>query len=117
VKLELILSVSSVERAATFYQALGFVLGSREISPYWAEMTCGESFIGLHRDDQLKTQDSGRVFVMLNAQMPLEMMVDQLLRNDIQLEREIADETFGRSIQVRDPDGMLIQINEHEPQN
>jgi catechol 2,3-dioxygenase-like lactoylglutathione lyase family enzyme len=116
VKLELILSVSSVERAAEFYQALGFELGARGVSPYWAEMTVGNSFIGLHRDDNLKTRDSGRVFVMLDAQMPLELMVDQLQRNEIALEREIADETFGRSIQVRDPDGMLIQINEHDPQ-
>jgi catechol 2,3-dioxygenase-like lactoylglutathione lyase family enzyme len=116
VKLELILSVSSVERAAEFYQAIGFELGARGVSHYWAEMTVGNSFIGLHRDDQLKTRDSGRVFVMLDAQMPLEMMVDQLQRNAIHLEREIADETFGRSIQVRDPDGMLIQINEHEAQ-
>lgn len=115
-KLELILSVSSVEHAVRFYQAIGFVLGSRGISPYWAEMTVGSSFIGLHRDDQLKTRDSGRVFIMLNAEMPLELMVDQLQRNEISLEREIADETFGRSIQVRDPDGMLIQINEHDPQ-
>ncbi len=115
-KLELILSVSSVERAAEFYQALGFELGVRGISPYWAEMTVGESFIGLHRDDNLNPHGSGRVFVMLNAQAPLETMVDQLGRNGIQLERDIADETFGRSIQVRDPDGMLIQINEHEAQ-
>jgi hypothetical protein len=48
--------------------------------------------------------------------MPLELVVDELQRNKISLEREIADETFGRSIQVRDPDGMLIQLNEHDPQ-
>jgi hypothetical protein len=117
VKLELILSVSSVEHAAEFYQAIGFELGDRGISHYWAEMTVGNSFIGLHRDDNLKTRDSGRVFVMLNAEIPLEMMIDQLYKSGIQLEREIADETLGRSIQVCDPDGMLIQINEHEAQN
>jgi catechol 2,3-dioxygenase-like lactoylglutathione lyase family enzyme len=116
VKLELILSVSNVERAVDFYTAIGFVLGSRGFSPYWAELTVGNSLIGLHRDDNLKTQDSGRAFIMLNAEMPLELVVDQLHRGSIQLEREIADETFGRSIQVRDPDGMLIQINEHDPQ-
>jgi catechol 2,3-dioxygenase-like lactoylglutathione lyase family enzyme len=116
VKLELILAVSNVERAAEFYQAIGFVLGSRGVSAYWAEMTVGNSFIGLHRDDQLKTRDSGRAFIMLDAEMPLELVVDQLQRNEITLERDIADETFGRSIQVRDPDGMLIQINEHDPQ-
>jgi predicted lactoylglutathione lyase len=116
-KLELILSVSSVEHAAAFYVALGFVLGSRGISPYWAELRVGESLIGLHRDNTLKTPDSGRVLIMLNAEMPLERMVDQFARAGIQLERETADETFGRSIQVRDPDGMLIQINERDPEN
>jgi predicted lactoylglutathione lyase len=115
VKLELILTVSNVEKAVAFYKTIGFELGSRDISPYWAEMTVGESFIGLHLDSKLTTQDSGRVFVMLNAQAPLEMVMDQLLRGGIALEREISDETFGRSIQVRDPDGMLIQINEHDP--
>jgi hypothetical protein len=28
----------------------------------------------------------------------------------------IADENFGRLLRVTDPDGMVIQINEHDPQ-
>jgi hypothetical protein len=28
-------------------------------------------------------------------------------------EREISDESFGRSLRVRDPDGLLVQINQH----
>jgi hypothetical protein len=31
------------------------------------------------------------------------------------LHRGIADEAFGRSVVVRDPDGTLIQVNEHDP--
>jgi hypothetical protein len=44
----------------------------------------------------------------------LETLAARLKNAGITLEREISDEAFGRSLAVRDPDGLYIQINEHD---
>jgi catechol-2,3-dioxygenase len=50
----------------------------------------------------------------LLATEPLEAVVERLQQRGISLARGIADETFGRSVVVQDPDGLRIQISEHE---
>jgi hypothetical protein len=40
-------------------------------------------------------------------------VVGRLAGAGVAIERGITDETFGRSILLRDPDGTPLQINEH----
>jgi hypothetical protein len=47
---------------------------------------------------------------------PLASLVDQLRAAGVTVENEIADEAFGRSLLLHDPDGLPIQINEHDPE-
>jgi hypothetical protein len=44
---------------------------------------------------------------------PLEEIVDRLRTLAIEPAGAICDQPFGRSVTVRDPDGLTIQINEH----
>jgi hypothetical protein len=41
--------------------------------------------------------------------------VERLRAAGVPLERDIADESFGRSIRLRDPDGLPISVNERDP--
>ncbi len=112
-RVELILSVSDVERAVEFYRTLGLKLGPRAPSRMWAELWCGEAFLGLHRTENLRPHDPERLHVCIATDESLEAVTERLGRARIPLEREIADESFGRSIRLRDPDGLLVQINQH----
>ena len=41
-------------------------------------------------------------------------MLGRLRAAGYEPETEIVDESFGRSFQVRDPEGLLMQVNEHD---
>lgn len=45
----------------------------------------------------------------------LETVMAQLQAAGVAVEHEIADEAFGRSLRLRGPDGLPLQINEHDP--
>jgi hypothetical protein len=50
----------------------------------------------------------------LQADEPLESVAERLEAAGVPLSRGIADERFGRSMVIQDPDGLPIQVNEHE---
>lgn len=109
-----IVYVTEMARAIEFYTALGLSIGPKGRSGMWTELTCGDATLALHFADKLPEKPVGRVELALVSQQPLETIVDMLRQNDITLYRDITDEAFGRSIMVRDPDGLIIQINEHD---
>lgn len=47
--------------------------------------------------------------------VPEEELMTQLTAAGISIENDIVDEAFGRSLLLRDPDGLPLQINEHDP--
>lgn len=112
-RIELVLSVSDVERSARFLELIGLKLGPRGLSRMWAELWCGQGFIGLHRNDQIAPHHPERLHLCIATEEPLEQVVQRLRDAGMALEREISDESFGRSIRVRDPDGLLVQVNQH----
>ncbi len=109
-----IVYVTDMTRAIDFYTSLGLAIGTKGRSGMWAELTCGDATLALHVADKLPEKPVGRVELALVSQQPLETVVDTLRQNGITRYRDIADESFGRSIMVRDPDGLIIQINEHD---
>jgi hypothetical protein len=44
----------------------------------------------------------------------LEDVAGRLRAAGYELETEIVDESFGRSFTIRDPEGLLIQVNEND---
>jgi uncharacterized glyoxalase superfamily protein PhnB len=114
VKLQTIVYVSDMGRALDFYTALGLYTNVVDRATVWAEMTLGDAVLALHTVAALPAVQVGRVALSLVTETPLEQVVERLGAGGIVLEQEITDEAFGRSIQVRDPDGLVIQINEHD---
>jgi catechol 2,3-dioxygenase-like lactoylglutathione lyase family enzyme len=104
-----IVYVSDMERSVEFYESLGFEAQTRGAT--WSELTAGErAVLALHQASALPSPPH-RIELALVAEEPLERVMERFADS---LARPIADEAFGRSLIVRDPDGLEIQVNEHD---
>lgn len=115
--------VSDVDSSVAFYAALGFVEHNRSRSGAWVELAGPGGRLGPHeskpRQDVAPHEPDepvGAGVVMLGfvATEPLEAVVAAVAGAGHEPVRGIADESFGRSVVLVDPDGALIQINEHD---
>ncbi|RFS80960.1 VOC family protein [Actinomadura spongiicola] len=115
---------SAVDRSVGFYQALGLTVRVRGRSGNWAELAASGGLVALHaarpRADGAETAEpdtaasAGAVELCLVSETPLDDLVQRMGRAGIEPVRGISDEAFGRSVVFADPDGLLIQINEHD---
>jgi catechol 2,3-dioxygenase-like lactoylglutathione lyase family enzyme len=98
-----IVYVQDMDASLTFYEGLGFERKSR--SEMWSELRAGDgAVLALH-----KAEAGRRVELALVAEESLEQVTGRITPT-----RGIADETFGRSLVIRDPNGLTIQVNEHD---
>jgi len=77
--------------------------------------------LALHYDDELADRgdaagSGGTLAVELafEADEPLEEVVARLRRAGFEPATAIVDESYGRSFRVCDPEGLSLQINEHD---
>ncbi len=107
--------VSNLARAIRFYEALGLGFKNRSRNGNWAELELGGAVLALHQSDTLPPADSpARVALCFEATRPLEHLVTSLSRAGYPPASPILDEAFGRSLVLQDPDGLRIQINDHD---
>ena len=111
-KLMPIVYVTDMDRSVAFYRA--FCDSIRSQSPMWTEFSIGDAGLALHYSASLPA--TSRLELSFVTAAPLEQVVSYLKGQGVALEREITDEAFGRSIRVTDPDGLSIQVNEHDPE-
>jgi len=110
-----IVYVKDVEAQARFYRVLGGVEVARSRTGDWVELRFGQGMLALHRIHKDLPQRQ-KVELSFVAEVPLEEVVAALEQAGIELYWDIFDESFGRAIKIKDPEGMVIQINEHEPE-
>ena len=109
--------VRDVDAARRFYEALGLVHEFTSRKPrhggpsVWTELAGEAGGLALHY-----VADDAQVGAELSfeAGEPLENVVDRLRAAGYELATAITDESFGRSFRVRDPEGLLIQVNEND---
>jgi catechol 2,3-dioxygenase-like lactoylglutathione lyase family enzyme len=126
--------VRDVDAARVFYEALGMTREyterpTRRGLVMWTELTGDGGKLALHTlpdedgagsadtagdDDRDAKGGHAQVELSFESQEPLEEVTQRLRAAGYALETEIVDETFGRSFRVRDPEGLLIQVNEHD---
>lgn len=96
-----------------FYEALGLSTVRQARNGIWFELDCGGASLGVHAAPPAK---SGAVELALVSDEPLEGVTARLSALGIEtIDGEgIRDDEFGRSIQLRDPGGAIVQINEHD---
>jgi predicted enzyme related to lactoylglutathione lyase len=80
-------------------------------SPYWSELDIDGDVLALHGTESISR--GGAAGVAFVADEPLEDVLSRLREAGIESVREIADEPFGRSIVLEDPDGFRFQVNEY----
>ncbi|HXY86090.1 MAG TPA: VOC family protein [Gaiellaceae bacterium] len=102
-----IVYVREMDESVAFYERLGFEVDIQSRSQHWTELKAGDgAVLALHSAEAGK---AGRVELSMVAEEPLERLADVT-----SIARGIADEAFGRSIILRDPNGLEIQVNEHD---
>jgi hypothetical protein len=80
----------------------------------WSELRFGEVALALHLANSVN-DDGQQMALAMVAQRPLADIMTALQNAGVRLTTEIVDEAFGRSLTIYDPDGLPIQINEHDP--
>lgn len=101
--------VRDIEAAAQFYKALGLLTTATQRSGGWMELTGDGGILALHR----ATDEDESTELSLLTTEPLEQVVRRLILAGFEA-GAILDESFGRSMRVIDPDGVSVQINEHD---
>lgn len=108
-QLQTIVYVTDMERSVRFYEHLGFSVSYRG-GPAWTAFDGIDGILALHLAEEVPA--AGRVAVSLVVDRPLEEVRKGLAQAGIET-GPIDDQPFGRSMVVSDPDGLMIQINEH----
>lgn len=109
-----IVYVTDMTKATSFYTALGADISVKSRSGGWTELSFGDATLALHRAEELPKNRYAGVELCFNAAKPLEHLVQRLTQAGVQLHQNITDEAFGRSLQIMDPDGLILQVNEHD---
>jgi catechol 2,3-dioxygenase-like lactoylglutathione lyase family enzyme len=112
-KLMPIVYVTDMARSVAFYEGLGLTAKTKGRSGMWFELTLGDAVLALHKADYVPAQKGQRMELSFVSSEALETLIARWQQNGIESDG-IVDEAFGRSCRVTDPDGLMIQINEHE---
>lgn len=109
-----ILYVRDVAQALPFYQALGFETALRERTGDWVQLRMGDAILGLHKGEQPSGRVKGGIEFSLIVHERLEKLLERLSTAGFPPTHPIIDESFGRSVQLEAPEGLLIQVDELE---
>jgi catechol 2,3-dioxygenase-like lactoylglutathione lyase family enzyme len=99
-----------VEVAVRFYRALGLRFDAASRPGSWAELVAPSGSLGIHH---ASGDSAGTCELAFVAEEPLEEVVTRLRAAGFEPDA-MADESFGRSVRVADPDGTWVQVNEHD---
>jgi catechol 2,3-dioxygenase-like lactoylglutathione lyase family enzyme len=112
--------VKDMDAARTFYLALGLMHDFTSRKPrrgpsVWTELsgTPGTG-LALHYAPEGSSGLGERAELCFQSEERLEDVVERLRQAGYEPETEIVDESFGRSFAIRDPEGLLIQVNEND---
>lgn len=110
---------ADIAASTRFYEALGLAIDSASRTGFWVEMPAAAGMLALHAAGDTEggaTDDCdrpGSCELSFESGESLETVATRLKSAGFAPEA-IVDESFGRSLRVRDPDGVLVQVNEHD---
>jgi|SRR5579859_732395 len=124
-----VLRVADVHRAAVFYQRLGLDLLAENRNHRWAVLRLGDALLGIHSSTAehssaartpsssagADARDGGVAHLAFVIKEPVEAVVARLTDAGLDI-REVVDEAYGRSIQIVDPDGSIVYLEERDPE-
>lgn len=105
--------VADVDSSARFYAALGLTAGDGSRSGNWTELAGSGGVLALHTTRTSQGDQPGHVELSFESEEPLDVVAGRLSAAGFEPEA-IVDENFGRSLRIPDPDGVMVQVNEHD---
>jgi catechol 2,3-dioxygenase-like lactoylglutathione lyase family enzyme len=124
--LQPIVFVTQMPRSIEFYRLLGFDIHRESKNGRWAELVGEPGRLALHQLDELPDGPvstsqrtdwpplQGRVRMCFEASQPLDEIARRLTDAGLP-EPDVLDEAFGRIMWLTDPDGLAIEVAEHDP--
>lgn len=109
-----IVYVTNMPASVDFYERLGLTPNTQDRSGMWFELTLGDAVLALHTIAQRPAREGQQMSLSFVSVEPLETVIERVRDNGLNPD-DIVDEAFGRSFRITDPDGLTIQINEHDP--
>ncbi|MGW0324758.1 VOC family protein [Nocardia sp. NPDC003183] len=106
--------VADVAASRRFYEGLGLTYRADVSVAVWAHLDASAGAVGVHDAAVSKGRPPGTVELGFSTDERLEDVSARL--TDDGYEHTLVDEDFGRSIRVTDPDGVVIQIQEIDPE-
>jgi catechol 2,3-dioxygenase-like lactoylglutathione lyase family enzyme len=115
ISLQPMIHVADMAAAVTFYEALGARVehGSRDGD--FVLMSIGTSQFSLLAHPPNPDQNEGQVELNFAATANLDQIEQRLRAADVTITTPATGQGFGRQLQVTSPDGLLIKINQLEP--
>jgi predicted enzyme related to lactoylglutathione lyase len=115
IRLRPMVHVTDMPAAVAFYEKLGaeVVHGSRDGD--WVLLRVAGGEIGLLAHPPNPEQNEGTVELSFQATAPLDQIEERLRAAGAPLTQPIQQVGFGRQLQLTSPDGLLIKIDELDP--
>jgi catechol 2,3-dioxygenase-like lactoylglutathione lyase family enzyme len=115
-RLQPMVHVAEMPAAVAFYERLGaeVVHGSRDGD--WVLLRLAGAEIGLLAHPPNPEQGEGTVELNFEYAGSLAEYEERLREAGVEITRPTTDEGFGRQLQVSSPDGLLVKINELDPE-
>ncbi|MBA2393794.1 MAG: hypothetical protein H0V70_13740 [Ktedonobacteraceae bacterium] len=116
ISLQPMLHVDDMGKALDFYSKLGATVlnGSRDGD--WALLRFGTAELGLLAHPANPEQNEGKVELNFEYPASLEELEEKLSNAGVTIIRSAGDEGFGYQLQLEGPDGMLVKINQIDPE-
>ncbi|QTZ90536.1 VOC family protein [Streptomyces auratus] len=106
--------VADVAASRRFYEGLGLTYRADASVPVWAHLDAAAGGVGIHDAAVSKGRPPGTVELGFSTDERLDDVSAHLTAHGY--EHTLVDEDFGRSIRVTDPDGVVLQIQEIDPE-
>ncbi len=108
--------VKDMKGMVALLEALGGQVGPGSRDGDWVQVAIGGAEIGLLAHPANPEQGEGDVELNFEARAPLEEIEKAARASGVTVASPTTDEGFGRQLQLRSPDGLLVKINEIEPE-
>jgi hypothetical protein len=106
--------VRQIASVLPFYHALGFHFAAGDRAGEWVELRLGGAILMLHRSERPSSEAPRSIALSFVSAEPLEQVLARLAAAGFPIDHPIIDESFGRYVAVQAPDGLVLQINEHD---